>query len=129
MVSSHRRIIRKCSRQCAPSKRPVAPGTDKSAGPAKPCQVRETRVGVAWVVWNEKQTCLELGQNMRSDKYYSGRRERPAARLPRRLPARSARRIPHRGSLARLSARPHEWQPRRVAQRPRQQPDELQRPT
>jgi hypothetical protein len=27
-------------------------------------------LGVTWVVWNEKQTCLELGHNMRSDRYY-----------------------------------------------------------
>ena len=60
---------------------------------------------------------------------HSGRRERPAVQLPGRLPALSARRIPHRGPLARLSARPRERQPRRLAQRLGQQPDELQRPT
>jgi hypothetical protein len=54
---------------------------------------------------------------------HSGRRERPAARLPRRLPVLSAQRIPHLGPLARLSGPLHERQPRRVLQRLGQQPD------
>jgi hypothetical protein len=60
---------------------------------------------------------------------HNGHHERPAARLPRRLPVRSAQRIQHRSPLARLSTRPHERQPRRPAQRLGQQPDELQQLT
>ena len=47
-----------------------------------------------------------------------------AGLLPWWLPARSAQRIPYRGPLARLSGRPHERQPRRLVQRPGQQPDD-----